>query len=78
LKFFFNSGVCSGAGDMMSSQSVKKVIKEMVEKEDPNDPLSDQRIAERLNQQGIQISRRTVAKYRRETGLATTSQRRRY
>lgn len=78
LKFFFNSGVASTGGGMMSSQSVKKLIKELVEKEDQNEPLSDQKLAKLLNQQGIRISRRTVAKYRKEAGLATTSQRKRY
>lgn len=79
MKFFFCGGVESAAGDeKYSSRSIKKMIQEMVEKEDAKNPLSDQQIAEMLGRKGIQISRRTVAKYRTELGIAAASARKRY
>lgn len=64
LKYFFNSGISTTDGDSLASESVKLKIKELVSQEDPRDPLSDQRIVELLKKEGIQIARRTVAKYR--------------
>lgn len=78
LKFFFSSGVEDNSGSRFSSQSIKRMIKELIEAEDPHAPLSDQKLATILKQQGIPVSRRTVAKYRSEIGVATTSQRKRY
>lgn len=79
LKFFFNSGVNAAEGTQKySSLSVKKIIKEMIEEEDAKNPLSDQKIAEELQEAGISISRRTVAKYRTELGIMSTAARRRY
>lgn len=79
LKYFFCSGVESAAGSRRySSRSVKRTIQEMINKEDARNPLSDQQIAEMLLQKGVQISRRTVAKYRAELDIASTAQRRRY
>lgn len=78
LKFFFSSGVGDEEGGKFSSQSIKRLIAELVEAEDPSRPLTDQKIADLLQKQGIPISRRTVAKYRSEAGIASASQRRRY
>lgn len=79
LKYFFGSGVKDNTGSSKTSaQSIKKMIRELIEAEDPSMPLSDQRIAEILNEKGIQISRRTVAKYRTELGIFTTPKRKRY
>ncbi|MGE0762516.1 MAG: RNA polymerase factor sigma-54 [Bdellovibrionales bacterium] len=64
LKYFFNSGISTTDGDSLASESVKLKIKDLVSQEDPRDPLSDQRIVELLKKDGIQIARRTVAKYR--------------
>ena len=55
--------VPSGAGSM-SSTIVKNVMKEIISKENPQDPFSDQKIVELLNSKSINITRRTVAKYR--------------
>lgn len=64
LKYFFNSGISKTDGDALASESVKLKIKQLVGNEDPKDPLSDQKIVELLKADGIQIARRTVAKYR--------------
>jgi len=76
LKFFFHSGIASKDGAMVSSVSVKKIIRDMVDAEDPNTPLSDQEIAQALHGQGLTIARRTVAKYREELGVLPSHQRR--
>ncbi len=79
MKFFFNSGVENVlAGEMMAAESIKRLIKELVESEDPRSPLSDQRICELLQEKGIRIARRTVAKYRQEIGIPPVRQRKRY
>jgi RNA polymerase sigma-54 factor len=76
LKFFFHSGIQSNNGAMVSSVSVKKMIRDMVEAEDASTPLSDQEIAQTLHGQGLTIARRTVAKYREELGILPSHQRR--
>lgn len=64
LKYFFNSGISMSDGDSLASESVKLKIKNLVAEEDVRNPLSDQKIVELLKKDGIQIARRTVAKYR--------------
>jgi RNA polymerase sigma-54 factor len=76
LKYFFNSGIRSSAGQDVASESVKQSIKQIVDREDKRKPLSDQRIVERLAAGGIIIARRTVAKYRDLLGLCSSSMRR--
>lgn len=78
MKYFFSSGIDNSYGDSVSSQSVKKMIVELIEKENTAKPLSDQKIANILEEKGINISRRTVAKYRDELGLPAASKRKRY
>lgn len=78
LKFFFTRGIEAAQGDNISTESIKKNIKRLIEDEDAAKPLSDQRITDMLNNQGINISRRTVAKYREELGIPSTSKRKRY
>ncbi|KPU26467.1 DNA-directed RNA polymerase subunit sigma-24 [Caloranaerobacter sp. TR13] len=77
LKFFFSRGVSSNQGEI-SSTSVKSIIKELVENEDPRKPLSDQKITDILRNQNIKISRRTVAKYRDELNIPSSNLRKRY
>lgn len=77
LKYFFSSGLSNCSGDI-SSTSVKAMIKELVEKENPKKPLSDQQIAKILEDRGTKISRRTVAKYRDEIQIPASSMRKRY
>ena len=79
LKYFFSTGVqCRRGGERISARSIKKQIEEMVAQEDPTQPLSDEQIAQNLQEQGISIPRRTIAKYRNELGIASTIIRRRY
>ncbi len=78
IKYFFQSGVKGASGEGVSSESVKSVMKDMIEKEDAKKPLSDQYIADVLNKTGINISRRTVAKYRDELNIPPSSKRKRF
>lgn len=78
LKFFFQSGLDNVNGTATSTESIKKIIEDIVEAEDPRKPLSDQKIANTLKQKGIIISRRTVAKYRDEKGIPSSTKRKRY
>lgn len=78
LKYFFSSGLATSNGESTSSESVKAKLKELVEKEDRKKPLSDQRLCELLNEEGISISRRTIAKYREELGILPSAKRKRY
>ncbi|NLY46122.1 MAG: RNA polymerase factor sigma-54 [Tissierella sp.] len=77
LKFFFTTGLPGSAGDI-SSTSIKSVIKQIVEDENPKKPLSDQKISELLKEKGASISRRTVAKYRDELNIPSSSMRKRF
>jgi RNA polymerase sigma-54 factor len=78
LKYFFNSGLSTSEGDFVASESVKNRIKEIIEKEDPRKPLSDQKIAEMLFGQTVNIARRTVTKYRELLRLGSSSERKRH
>ncbi|MDB4952853.1 MAG: polymerase, sigma 54 subunit, RpoN [Myxococcales bacterium] len=75
LKFFFNSGISRTNGEDLASQAVKSKIKELVTAEDPKRPHSDQKIVELLKKSGIDIARRTVAKYREQLGILSSSKR---
>ncbi|MFZ5980190.1 MAG: RNA polymerase factor sigma-54, partial [Candidatus Zixiibacteriota bacterium] len=66
IKYFFNSGISRENGDDMSKRSVKQHIEEIIKKENPEKPLSDQEIYRMLNDEGIKLARRTVTKYREE------------
>lgn len=78
LKYFFSTGIDSTGDDKVSSKSIKHMLQEIVAGEDPLRPVSDEAISKLLLERGIQISRRTVAKYRKELGIPSTSVRRRY
>jgi RNA polymerase sigma-54 factor len=69
LKYFFSSGIKSSSGEDVSSLAVKRRIKQIVEQEDSKKPLSDSKIMALLNQEGLKIARRTVAKYREEQNI---------
>jgi RNA polymerase sigma-54 factor len=77
LKYFFNSGISVTGGDSIASESVKSKIKEIVENEDPRKPHSDQRLAELLAKENIEIARRTVTKYREMLRIGSSSERKR-
>jgi len=78
IKYFFQSGVKGAGGEGVSSESVKTVIRDMIDGENPKKPLSDQFITDELNEKGINISRRTVAKYRDELNIPPSSKRKRF
>lgn len=78
LKYFFTSGVSNKEGEDVSSKAIKEMIKELVDKEDPKKPISDQKIAEALAEKGIDVARRTVAKYREGMGIFSSQKRKRY
>ena len=78
LKFFFANGVDNCFGDGVSSESIKKMLLEYVANENSIKPYTDQQLANMLKSRGIEISRRTVAKYRGELGITSTSKRKRY
>lgn len=78
LKFFFSSGVEGARGEGVAAESVKRMIADLIAKENAGDPLSDQVLTNLLNKQGVNISRRTVAKYREEMGVPSSSKRKRY
>jgi RNA polymerase sigma-54 factor len=75
MKYFFHSGIDSSTGDDVSSLSIKSKIARIIAEEDTHRPHSDARIMQRLRAEGIQIARRTVAKYREELRIPSSSQR---
>lgn len=78
MKYFFTSGISSAfGGDSHSSEAVKFKIKKMVDSEDPENILSDDELADMLKEEGMDIARRTVAKYREAMGIGSSVQRRR-
>src|SRR5690606_20169858 len=76
LKYFFNSSIGSADGtDSLASEAVKDKIRQLVAKEDPKHPLSDQKIVELLRKENIDIARRTVAKYRDMLNILSSGKR---
>ena len=69
LKYFFDSKVSTDAGEDVSARSVKEKISTLISEEEKSKPLSDQEIADVLGEGGLQIARRTVAKYRDQLGI---------
>lgn len=78
LSFFFPSGFAGKEGRNYSSSSVKNYLQELIEREDPRTPLSDQQLTDLLKGKGVTISRRTVAKYREELSIPASFRRRRH
>lgn len=76
MRSLFTSGVATASGGAVASTGVKELIAEMVRNEDPGQPLTDDQIEARLKSQGIQIARRTVAKYRNELRILPVAMRR--
>ncbi len=75
MKYFFHSGIDSDTGEDISSLTVKKKIQGFIDAEDPRKPLSDSKIMKILNDEGINIARRTVAKYRDELNIPSSTDR---
>ncbi len=76
LRFFFSEGVNGPEGGDLPLPLLKRKVKKLIEDEDPRRPLTDDHLAAELQRQGIQVTRRTVAKYREEMQIPSTHQRR--
>ncbi|MBO5659209.1 MAG: RNA polymerase factor sigma-54 [Duodenibacillus sp.] len=77
LKYFFTSSLAGQDGSSVSSMAARRRIKELIANENPNKPLSDAALAELLQKEGIELARRTVAKYREMENIAPKSLRKR-
>ncbi len=77
MKFFFHSGIDREYGGDISSLTVKRKIQQFIQQEDSKKPLSDSELMRILNREGIHIARRTVAKYRDELGIPSSTERKR-
>ena len=77
LRHFFSDSISTSDGEEVSNKEVKKKLKALIEDEDPQKPLSDHKLAELLNAQGLNIARRTVAKYREAMMIPVARLRRR-
>ena len=82
LSYFFSrslgGGVVGGPGDASSPDTAKAMLKKLITEEDKHKPLSDQKLCELMAKDGCEISRRTVAKYRDELGIPSTTGRKQY
>ncbi len=77
LKFFFSSGLSTDEGEDVSARGVRARIQELIAEEDSHKPLTDQQIVTRLQEEGVQIARRTVQKYRDQLGILSSRYRKR-
>jgi RNA polymerase sigma-54 factor len=77
LKFFFSSALTTASGEDASARSIRAKLQKMVQEEGPAKPLTDQQIVHLFQEQGIQIARRTVAKYRDQLGILPARMRKR-
>jgi RNA polymerase sigma-54 factor len=77
LKYFFSSHVSTDAGGECSATAIRAIIKKLVAAENPRKPLSDSKIADILGEQGINVARRTIAKYRETLAIAPSNERKR-
>ncbi len=77
LKYFFSSQVGGGEGDAHSSTAIRARIRKLIQEETPRKPLSDSKLVALLEEAGIQVARRTVAKYREAMGIPASSERKR-
>ena len=77
LKFFFSSGLATADGEDVSARGIKAQLQKLVQDEDPRHPLTDQAIVNILRESGVQIARRTVAKYRDQLGVLSARMRKR-
>jgi len=75
MKYFFHSGIASSYGEAVSSVTIKQRIRKIIEAEDGRKPLSDSKIVSMLQKEGLDLARRTIAKYREELKIPTSNQR---
>jgi RNA polymerase sigma-54 factor len=78
MKRFFSSGTMSDQGDMVSQQAVKDTLKQIVDAEAKDNPLSDDQLVEELGKRGVHIARRTVTKYRKALGIDSSTRRKQF
>ena len=78
MKYFFSTGITSPSGENVSVTNIKRIIRYMIDHEDPKKPLSDQEIIEKLKEKNIVLARRTIAKYRKEFGILPSNLRRKF
>jgi|JRYL01.1.fsa_nt_gb RNA polymerase sigma-54 factor len=78
MKRFFSGGTVSDSGDLVSQQAVKDTLKQIVDAEDKDAPLSDDQLVEELGKRGVHIARRTVTKYRKALGIDSSTRRKRF
>ena len=78
LRFFFSGGTISTDGQISSWKTVKDKIRDVIEKEDKSSPLSDEEVAEKLRQEGYEVARRTITKYRKALSIRSSRQRKEY
>ncbi|MCK5944688.1 MAG: RNA polymerase factor sigma-54 [Planctomycetes bacterium] len=78
MKRFFSSGTMSDDGAMVSQQAVKDTLRQIVDAENKDQPLSDDQLVEALGERGIHIARRTVTKYRKALGIESSSRRKQF
>ena len=77
LKYFFSSGLGTTSGEDASARAIRAKLQKMVAEENAGDPLTDQQIVHQFQEQGVQIARRTVAKYRDQLGILPARMRKR-
>jgi RNA polymerase sigma-54 factor len=75
MKYFFHSGIASSYGEAVSSVTIKQRIRKIIDQEDARKPLSDSKIVSMLQREGLDLARRTIAKYREELKIPTSNQR---
>jgi RNA polymerase sigma-54 factor len=75
LKYFFASHVSTDDGGTASSTAIRAKIRQWIADENPKKPLSDQQLADRFNEEGVRVARRTIAKYREALRIEPVSQR---
>ncbi|MGC6487250.1 MAG: RNA polymerase factor sigma-54 [Planctomycetota bacterium] len=78
MKRFFSSGTMSDTGAMVSQQAVKDTLRQIVDAENKDQPLSDDQLVDALGERGVHIARRTVTKYRKALGIESSTRRKRF
>ena len=76
LRFFFSEGYTTADGEELSTRKMKVILKEIIDSEDKDEPLSDEALTAIMKQKGFPIARRTVAKYREQMGMPVARMRR--
>lgn len=78
MKRFFSGGTVTDSGEMVSQRAIKDKLREILENEDKQNPLSDDQLVDALKEAGVQIARRTVTKYRKALGIESSNRRREF